>query len=359
VAAALDRASPPALFTDMDGIYDSLDLINIADPAPLQSALVQLDGEAYAAVPTVEIESARMFLGAVHGQMRSAHANPATDETPVHLWLTGFGGGGGIGGGGDAHGISYAMGGIAGGVEHHFDPALLAGVAFGYARSGYATSGISGNGNLNTFSAALYARYAPGNWYVDGVLGYGYGYGTLDRSIMFPGVTRGASGSPSANELLSGVETGYRITLTEHTALTPFVAMQGIAIFQNAAGESGAGAIDLHVRGASTASARGIIGAELTHLVPIGLPEPLLLTLRAGWGHEFANVSRSITASFDGLPGAAFTVHGVPVPRDAALIGIGARLAVRKSVDVFLSYDGSLAGRASTQGGSAGLRLTF
>jgi outer membrane autotransporter protein len=264
-----------------------------------------------------------------------------------------------LGGGGDAHGISFAMGGVAGGVEHRFDPALLAGLAFGYARSGYATSGISGSGNLNTFSVALYARYAPGNWYVDGVLGYGYGYRTLDRSIMFPGVTRGASGNPSANELLSSVEAGYRITLADHTALTPFAAMQGIAIFQNGVAESGAGAIDLHVRGATTASARSIIGAVLTQGVPIGLADPVLITLRAGWGHEFAKVSRSITASFDGLPGAAFTANGVSVPRDAALIGIGARLAVSKSVDLFLSYDGSLAGRASTQGGSAGLRLTF
>ena len=275
------------------------------------------------------------------------------------MWLTGFGGGSRIGGGGGAHGISYAMGGVAGGVEHYFDPALLAGVAFGYARSGYVTSGISGNGSLNTFSAALYARYAPGNWYVDGVIGYGYGYGTLDRSIMFPGVIRGARGNPSANELLSSVETGYRITLAERTALTPFAAVQGIAIIQNAVVEAGAGAIDLHVQGATTGSARSIIGVELTQGVPIGLAEPLLLTLRAGWGHEFANVSRSITASFDGLPGAAFTVNGVQVPRDAALIGIGARLAIRTSVDLFLSYEGSLAGRASAQGGSAGLRLTF
>ena len=359
VATALDLATLPALFTDMDGIYNRLDLINFGDPGPLRSALVQLDGEAYADVPTVEIEGARMFLNAVHGQMRLGHGTAATDDPPVRQWLSGFGGAGGIGGSGDTHGIGYAMGGVAGGMEHRFDPTLLAGIAVGYTRSGYGTNGLSGSGSINTFSAALYSSYAPGNWYVDGVLGYGYAYGTLNRSIVFPGVARGASGNPDANEVLSGVETGYRVPLDERTAVTPFAALQGIVIFENGFAESGAGAIDLHVQGQTTASARSILGAELTHELPVGLAVPLQLTLRAGWGHEFANVSRRITASFDGLPGAAFTVDGARVPRDTAVIGIGASLTVQQSVDLFLRYDGALANGTSTQGATAGLSVAF
>ena len=34
VAAALDTATPPPLFTDMDGVYNSLDLLNIGSAAP-------------------------------------------------------------------------------------------------------------------------------------------------------------------------------------------------------------------------------------------------------------------------------------------------------------------------------------
>jgi uncharacterized protein with beta-barrel porin domain len=52
-------------------------------------------------------------------------------------------------------------------------------------------------------------------------------------------------------------------------------------------------------------------------------------------------------------------VHGVPVPRDAAVTGIGASLAMHPWIDVFLRYDGALASGASTQAGSAGLRFTF
>jgi uncharacterized protein with beta-barrel porin domain len=69
-------------------------------------------------------------------------------------------------------------------------------------------------------------------------------------------------------------------------------------------------------------------------------------------------VTRSITAGFDGLPGAAFTVNGARVPRDAAVVGIGATLSL-PSVDLFLRYDGSLASAASTHSGTAGARFTF
>ncbi len=344
----------------MDGIYNSLDLINIGNPGPLQSALVQLDGEAYADTSTVVIEAARLFLNAVHGQMRLDRDTPPNlNDPPLQTWLSGFGGGGGIGGAGDTHGINDAMGGVAAGVEHRFDPTLLAGIAVGYIGSGYSTNGISGSGGVNTFSTALYASYAPGNWYLDGALGYGYNLATLDRGINFPGVARAASGSPTANEFLSSVEAGYHVALAQRTVVTPFVAMQGIVVLQNSVTESGAGAINLNVQGQTTASARSVVGAELTHGLPIGLSAPLLLTLRVGWGHEFADTSRTITAGFVGLPGAAFTVNGVPVPRDAAVIGIGASLAIRQSVDLFLRYDGTLASSASMQAGSAGLRVTF
>lgn len=360
VAAALDLATYPALFTDMDGIYNSLDLINIGDPGPLQSALVQLDGEIYADNPTVVIEAGRLFLNAVHGQMRLDRSmSVGLNDPPVQQWLSGFGGGGAIGGNAATHGINVAMGGVAGGVEHRFDPTLLAGIAVGYIGSGYATNGISGSGSLNSFSTALYASYAPGNWYIDGALGYGYNVATLNRTIAFPGVARGASGRPTANEFLSSIESGYHVPLDDGTVVTPFIAMQGIIVFQNSLTESGAGAINLDVQDQTTASARSVVGAELSHGLPMGLSAPLLLTLRAGWGHEFADVSRTISASFVGLPGAGFTVNGVPVPRDAAVVGIGASLAIRQSVDLFLRYDGTLASRASMQAGSAGLRVTF
>jgi outer membrane autotransporter protein len=358
VASALDLATYPALFSDMDGIYNSLDLINIGDAAPLRAALVQLDGEIHADVATIGIEGARMFLGAVHDQIRAGREAAVSEERPVRQWLSVVGGGGGYGGDADAHGVSYSAGGIAAGMEHRFDQALLAGIAIGYTHAGFGTTSISGSGGINAVSAAVYSGYAPGPWYVDGALGFSREFGTLSRGIAFPGVARVANANLGTNALLSSVETGYRIPLDQRTAVTPFAAMQGIVVFQNGVAESGAGAVDLHVNAQTNGSARSVLGVELAHALPVGLASPLALTLRAGWGHEFASTARTATASFDGLPGAAFTVNGAPVPRDSAVIGIGATLSL-PSVDLFLRYDGSLASAASTHSGTAGARFAF
>jgi uncharacterized protein YhjY with autotransporter beta-barrel domain len=376
VAAALDLAMPPALFTDADGVYNKLDVLNFGNPAALQYALTQLDGEAYADTATVEIVAAQMFQRVVHDQMRLGRGSGGlagniavgaltgdADSTADHAavvrpWISGFGGAGGLGGNGDSHNLNYNAQGVAGGIDHRFTSAVLAGLALGYTHSNFNTSGISGNGYLDTFSVETYASYAPGSWYVDGMLGYAYNQGTLNRSIVFPSFARSASGNPNASQFQSSVEAGYHFALDERTVLTPLAGMQGIAVFQDSFNESGAGAVNLQVRSQNNASARSTLGAELSHGLTVGLPAPLLLTLRSGWGHDYADVNRTITASLEGVPSAVFSTHGAKAARDMGLVGFGASLTL-KSVNLFLRYDGSLAGDYSMHTGTAGLRISY
>ena len=359
VARALDTGPFPELFTDMDSIYNSLDLINVGGGATLKRALTQLGGEPYADIPTVETQSASMFLDAVHDEVRLGRADVNAREVPVRQWLTGFGGAGGLDASGDLHGFDYQIGGVAGGIDRWLAPSLLAGFAVGYARSNFNVNEISGSGDIDTVSGAVYASYAPGRWCVDGAIGLGHSEGSLERSIVFPGVARRTRGEPAANAFLSNVETGYSIPLGRSTVLTPLAAMQGIAVSEDSFAESGAGAIDLIVNGNSTEAAIGLFGWELTQEFAVGLPAPLLVKLRAGWAHDFADTSRSFTAGFAGLPGPAFAISGVEAPDDAAVINALASLTLRRSLDLFLRYDGSFASDASTQGGSAGLRFVF
>jgi outer membrane autotransporter protein len=319
-----------------------------------------------------------MFINAVRSQLRFERVDTgAADEagsdgkeisaensvrqsrvgTP-DIWFAGLGGGGRVSGDNESHGLNYAIGGPAIGINIRVNPALLVGGAFSYERSGFSTSGISGDGNLDTYVAGLFASYEHGQWYADATVGYAYSHGALERSVVFPGISRTAQGSPNANEFLSTVETGYRLPVGEHTAVTPLATFQGIVIGQNAFGESGAGAIDLHVGSQTSASASSVLGVELSHRLVIGSKWPVLLTLRAGWGHDFADTGRSINASFEGARGPAFTVNGAPAARDWAVVGTG--LTVRlKSVDLFVQYDGLVAGNQWTQSGTAGIQFAF
>jgi uncharacterized protein with beta-barrel porin domain len=280
VAEALDLATPPPQFSDMDTVYNSLDLLNIGYPGSLQSALIQLDGEAYANFTSVEIAGAEMFIDAVHSQLRferidtGAASEAGSDGKEIStvnavrqsrigiadIWFAGFGGGGTVSSDNDSHGLNYAIGGPAIGIDIRVNPALLVGGALSYERSGLSTSGISGNGDIDTYVAGLYASYEHAQWYADATVGYAYDQGALERSVVFPGVSRTARGSPNANEFLSTVETGYRLSVGEHITVMPFATFEGIVIGQNAFGESGTGAIDLHVGSQTSASASSVLG---------------------------------------------------------------------------------------------------
>ena len=355
VAAALDKGPYPAPFTDMDLIYKSLDLLNFGDPGPLRAALVQLDGEIYADFSSVAIGAGQLFLGALRQRMRVE--STATD--PVRQWLSAFGAASGLSGNGDSHDLNAGTGGVAGGFEQRFDSTLRAGLAFGYAYTGFSTNGIPGSGSANTFALAPYARYAPGPWYVEGALGVGYNDATITRSIVFPGQSRTANGSPSGAAFLSQVETGYRLSVDAQTDVTPYAAMQGIVVGQSAFVESGAGAADLHVGDNTTGSAYGVLGAEIAYWLPVGLAAPLRLNGRLGWAHEFAGTQRTATAFFDGTPSeATFTVAGASAPRDAAVFGLEMTLAM-PSADIYVGYEGAAGDGSSLQGGTAGIRFTF
>jgi hypothetical protein len=145
VAEALDLAIPPPQFSDMDTVYNSLDLLNIGNPGPLQSALMQLDGEAYADFASVEIAGAKMFMDTVRTQLRlerldsgttyDAGSNGKEISTPNRvrqsgvgvpdIWFAGYGGGGTVSGDNDSHGLNYAIGGPAIGIDIRVNPALL------------------------------------------------------------------------------------------------------------------------------------------------------------------------------------------------------------------------------------------
>lgn len=235
---------------------------------------------------------------------------------------------------------------------------LATGRAFGYAGTGFNTSGVSGSGTVNTLAVTPYARYAPGRWYVEGAIGAAYSDASITRDIVFPGVARSATGNFNGTTFLSQVETGYRLDLDARTVLKPFVAVQGIAIRQGAFTEVGAGAANLNVAGNTTGSALGILGAEVVYGLPVGLAAPARLNGRLGWARELAGTQRIATAFLDGTPGASFTVNGANAPRDAAVFGLGMTLALR-SFDLFVRYEGTAGSGATMQGGTGGLRFLF
>ena len=102
-----------------------------------------------------------------------------------------------------------------------------------------------------------------------------------------------------------------------------------------------------------------MLGAQLGAGIDAGWREKLNLVFRLGWSHEYADVSRPVTASFAGAPAFGFTTYGATAPRDGVVLGLGASTAISEGTSLYLRYDGDLAGSSTNHTLSAGVRFVW
>jgi outer membrane autotransporter protein len=140
--------------------------------------------------------------------------------------------------------------------------------------------------------------------------------------------------------------------------LTPFAALDAVRYDQAALSETGAAGLGLAVDGRRTESVRSDLGAQLATGY-VGEGWPLAVSLRLGWGHEFADPTRPVTAAFLGAPDLPFTVWGAPAARDFAVIGIGVGADLHNGVSLAARYGADVSGRTSDQRLSLDARLAW
>jgi fibronectin-binding autotransporter adhesin len=376
VGTALDIASPTAT-GDFATVLTALASL---DTQQGPAALNTISGQPYTGFGTVNVGASLVFMNTLGQQVAQARNGSGPGTTRVALaeacvaacdsqdlpkwgaWISGLGGFGSVGGNTNAGTLTYNLGGAAVGVDYRLDPRFLVGLAVGYSSGRQWVNGFMGNGNADTYSAALYASFNQGGLYVDALAGYAYSDNRMQRVMAIPGLaTRIASGQTGANQFLGQIEAGYRMGLLEaaQATLTPFVRFQTVAVSQNGFTESGAQSLNLGVAQQNTTSVRTVIGADLGANIPVGMARPLGVTIRLGWAHEYADTSRPMTAAFAGAPAVPFTVYGAQPLRDAAVIGLGLNAQIGASTSIYARYDGEITGRDDTHAISAGFRMTW
>ena len=77
----------------------------------------------------------------------------------------------------------------------------------------------------------------------------------------------------------------------------------------------------------------------------------------AGWRHAFDDTTPDTTLAFSG--GDRFTVSGVPLAKDTAVLEAGFELDLSDKASVGISYDGEFSSGFSDQGVRAGFKLAF
>lgn len=366
VAAALDQAIYPAPFTPMDGVYNSLDVLNFTDPMAFRAALSQLSGEINADLTSVSIESSRVFLNMLGHRLRGASKGGGPSSTgdaavsedgKARAWIDASANDVAIRGDGNTHDFGLNVAAVVAGLDYQIDPAMKVGAALGYTRSGFATSGVYGTGSADSYHGALYGSYAAGPLLLSGIAGFAISDFNINRVISFPGQQGTTTAQTSSAAFISAVELGYRFQPRADTTLSPIAGLQFIGLQQNAFSERGAGPLDLNVAQTNLASLRSLLGAELTHDIALGDSTLLQARVRLAWAHDFTGTDRTVNEVFQQLMNTTFQVTGAEPSRDAAVLSVG--LATTGPVQFFFRYDGQYSAAQTNHGGSAGLTVRF
>jgi uncharacterized protein with beta-barrel porin domain len=142
--------------------------------------------------------------------------------------------------------------------------------------------------------------------------------------------------------------------------LAPYAAFQGLALNTPRYGEfdQNLGGFGLAYQQRSASWNRGEVGARIERTFPVGWGMSLALRGRAAWAHNWVS-DPSLLASFQMLPGSAFTVVGAKPVKDSALVTSLTELRLTDGAFVGLRFDGDLAPRSQTYMGSAQLRYEW
>lgn len=390
VAAALDRGPYPMQFSGMDGLYNSLDLLNYGDPTQLRVALLQLDGEIHATTQTVLLGDSLYLRQTVLGRMRQASARtiggPASalayggpmlasadagtsysrdmqsdygsglaearprdnDESPrdaapdTEFWMQGVAAWGQLQGMGDTAGVSRNLGGFFAGADHRLAPNWIAGLAGGFTNSSVGMGGRSSTAAISSLHVAGYTGAVFGPWDMRAGAAASFNTVATSRNIVIPGFYDSESARYGATTTQLFTEAGYRAAFGK-IAAEPFAGFAVVHLDTGGFAESGSpGTAGLSASGSSDTLGFSTLGVRVATSVELGDSIVLTPQLSVAWQHAYGNTAPTSTLAFN-ANGASFATSALPLARDVAIVEAGLVLHLNRQLAFQASYFGQFA----------------
>ncbi|WP_082622082.1 autotransporter outer membrane beta-barrel domain-containing protein [Bordetella sp. N] len=345
-------------------------------PAEARAALAMLSGEAYASttsvlqslgdtVRTVPLDHFRSNLdaAALPGNSTaqlgapSANALPRSGAHPV--WAQVFGNWRTFASDGNASRVSQSDGGLFIGGDGAVGNGWRLGGAVGYIGSHSTVADVSSRTDVDSYTATLFGgrNFAAGPGDIRFTAGAAYTWHDIEtkRNVAVGSLSQQLDSSYHASSTQLFTELGYKLPLGDAYTVEPFAGVAWNQLRTRDFAESG-GSAALHGDGQRddvTSTTLGVRGAWL-----FGSDrEPGRLTASLGWRHAMGDVNPKQALAFDG--GTTFSVAGVPIARDAAVLGLGAEVAITRNTTAGISYDGQFGGGNRQHSGVFKLAMRF
>jgi outer membrane autotransporter protein len=279
---------------------------------------------------------------AAPGKAPSAPRGPSRDLT---FWAQGLGGWGHADSDGNAASLKSRFGGFLSGADARFGDAWRAGLVAGYMRTDLDVADRSSSAGIDSVQFGGYAGGKLGIFNVRGGASYSYDSIDTSRAIFFPGFTDKANAHFHGNVGQVFGEVGYGMTLGS-VAVEPLAGLAYVHVRDGSFAEAG-GLAALSSASASESTGYSTLGVRAATAVPLANGTVLVPRGSVQWQHAFGDVTPVNALAFQST-GTSFTVAGIPIARNAALVegGFDWRFSPQARLGAF--YQGELAAHADS-----------
>jgi outer membrane autotransporter protein len=273
-------------------------------------------------------------------------APPSRDASRgLTFWAQGLGGWGRSDGDGNAASLTNRFGGFLSGVDGRFGETWRAGLVAGYVRSDLNVSARSSSAGIDSVQFGGYAAGRVGAFNVRGGASYSVDSIDTSRSIFFPGFTDQAKARFHGNVGQVFGEVGYGMAF-DRVAVEPIAGLAYVHLHDNAFLESG-GAAALSGSAANESTGYSTLGVRAATALPLANGTVLVPRGSLQWQYAFGDVTPGAALAFQGT-GTAFSIAGVPIARNTALVEGGFDWRFTPQVKLGAFYQGELAAHAQT-----------
>jgi outer membrane autotransporter protein len=268
---------------------------------------------------------------------------PAPYDSDWTFWAQGVGAWGRWNTDGNAATMDRSLGGAFVGADRRFGDTWRLGFASGFTQSDLHVDARLSSADVETVHVAGYAGARFGAF--DLRTGAAAAWSAIDtsRSIMFPGFLETAQANYHGATAQAFGEVGYGMAVG-NVAVEPFAGAAWVHLETNAFTETGsfggvaplAGAVDEENVAYTTLGVRAATSYQLANGMFV-IPRATV-----AWQHAFGDITPVAALAFQST-GVPFTVAGVPLARDAAVVDAGLDVKVTPRATLGIFYAGQLA----------------
>jgi outer membrane autotransporter protein len=327
VAAAIQGNFAGALFNAVDALA----------PDKLPAAFDATSGEIHASVHSILLEDSQTLRQSVLDRLHDAQSG----DKPA-AWGRLFGSWGTIGTDGNAATVDTNFSGLTGGVDVPLRDGLRAGFAGGYGTvSGFAgTRGSSLSADMA--HVGLYGGYLDGPFSLKTGVISTWGRVRTDRVVRLVGFSDLDTAHQVVRSSQAFAEAAYDADI-DGVSFEPFANGGWVDAITGGFTEHG-GAAALTGEHASTSEPFSTLGVRLETVLTAPAATDFHPYASLGWLHAYSDLTPSRTLSFVAT-GSGFTVSGVPLDRDQAVIDVGITAHPVPGITANLGYQGVLSDR--------------